>query len=419
MKFGVFVWLLAGAVIAGNPVIKDIGMSDPHVRIFDEKVYLYCGHDAHPDDRTWMMHEWRIFSTTNLVDWVQEGSISPKDNYMPNDSHDCWATDAAERNGKYYFYFSDQKRGVGVMTSDAPGGPFVDPLGKPLVSPMHDPTILIDDDAAKTPYMVYGDKAGSYHVVKLNDDMISLAEKPKPITISGEQWKKAPHWMDKNYIFKYDGSYYLSWGGDYAISKNIYGPYECVGAVGKGYELGMFAHGSFFWWKGQFYHMWCYYLRPGYKYRESIITYCHFDRDGKIVTDTAFLDAHFANGVGQYDASWPQIEAEWFYEKSGGTKQQTEDGFEVAGLKDGEWLRFANMRLSGAEKMFSAKVTGSGTLELRKGSPDGALLCEIIIESGMPVSGTVKTDAEKLDIYLVFRGKKDARLAIDSFAFSQ
>jgi len=138
---------------------------------------------------------------------------------MDDNSSDCWAGDAATRNGKYYFYFSDRKRGIGVMTSDSTSGKYTDALGKPLVSSMHDPTILIDDDKNKTPYLVYGDKeGGGFHIARLNEDMISVTESPKPIIINGKEWENAPHWMDKNYIFKQNGKYYLSWGRDYAIA---------------------------------------------------------------------------------------------------------------------------------------------------------------------------------------------------------
>jgi len=90
------------------------------------------------------------------------------------------------------------------MVSDSPAGPFKDALGKALIQPLHDPTAFIDDDKAKTPYIVYGAKeGGGYSIVKLNNDMISLAEKPKLITINGDDWKFAPGFMDKNYLFKY------------------------------------------------------------------------------------------------------------------------------------------------------------------------------------------------------------------------
>jgi len=138
-----------------------MGVSDPHVRVFNDTIYLYSGHDATTADTTWVMKDWRVFSTTDLVNWNLRNTISPKENYIDDNSKDCWASDAASRNGKYYFYFSDRKRGVGVMTSDAPAGPFKDALGKPLVSPMHDPTILTDDDTKKTPYLIYGDRKPS------------------------------------------------------------------------------------------------------------------------------------------------------------------------------------------------------------------------------------------------------------------
>ncbi|WP_199140417.1 family 43 glycosylhydrolase [Pedobacter sp. ASV12] len=370
-------------LLAQNPIIGIPGISDPHVRVFNKKIYLYSGHDDKPDDSTWVMKDWRVFSTSDLVNWKLETIISPQDNYMDGQSTDCWAGDAASRNGKYYFYFSDGKRGIGVMKSDAPGGKFTDALGKPLVAPMHDPTILADDDRNQTPYLVYGDKSGGgYHIAKLNNDMVSLAEKPKPIVITGQEWEKAPMWMDKNYIFKYKDTYYLSWGSAYAISKNIYGPYASVGITGKGYHLGPLAHSSFFWWKGQFYHAWCYYLKPGYKFRATIITYCHFDNEGRIITDTDFLDKHFASGVGQYDASWPKIEAEWFYEKDSLTRKHAigNGDFELVAMHNGSWVRFANVNMAKSSQVLTARISGldrASALEIRLDSLNGPIIGEL------------------------------------------
>ncbi len=411
--------------VGQNPLIKDIGMSDPHVRVFNDTIYLYTGHDSHPDDKTWVMKEWRVFSSTNLLDWKQRGSISPRENYMDDNSTDCWAADASTRNGKYYFYFSDRKRGVGVMQANSPLGPFVDALGKPLVSPMHDPTVLIDDD--NSPYLVYGDKeGGGFHVVRLNDDMISVAETPKAIQIIGDEWEQAPEWMDKNYIFKNKGTYYFTWGRDYAISENIYGPYKCVGAVGKGHNLNEYAHGSFFWWKGQFYHMWCYYIRPGYKYREVIMTYCHFDNDGRIVTDTKFLDEHFVNGVGRYNASWNKVEAEWYYEKSAELKKQSnENGFEISNLSEGSWLRFANMEFDKDFSNFAANASGGSKyskIEIVLDNPAGKIIGAVSFP-GTEEYKTVKCKVNALkgkhDLYLKFTGIDSADIALDWFQFSE
>jgi len=423
--------LFVKLTFAQNPIIKDIGMSDPHVRVFNDTVYLYCGHDSHPDDETWVMKQWRIFSTVDLINWKQEGIISTKDNYMDDNSTDCWAGDAATRNGKYYFYFSDRKRSVGVMVSDSPVGPFTDALGKPLISPMHDPTILIDDDSKKTPYLLYGDKeGGGFHIARLNEDMISTAEDPRPIEINGKEWEDAPAWMDKNYIFKYQDIYYLTWGRDYATSRNIYGPYECTGAVGHGHNLSEYAHGSFFWWKGQFYHNWCYYLRPGFKYRESIITYCHFDDEGGIVTDTDFLDKHFETGVGQYEASWSEIQAEWYYEKSPGINKEgfADGGFKASNIMNESWLRYSNMNFEKITDTFSARILankGSGQIEIRQDSTSGLLLgvADVPKMKGnhdyMMVSGKIKKAKGIKDIYLVFKGKAKSEFDLDWFSFSE
>lgn len=419
---------------AGNPLIKDIGMSDPHIRVFNDTVYLFTGHDDHPDDKLWVMKDWRVFSSTDLVSWKQETTISTKDNYMPDNSKDCWAGDAATRNGKYYFYFSDQKRSIGVMVADSPGGHYVDALGKPLVSPMHDPTAFIDDDENKTPYIIYGDKeGGGYRVARLNEDMISLAETTKPIQIIGEEWESAPKFMDKNYLFKHKGTYYLSWGRDYATSTNVYGPYTCVGAMGNGHKLDQFAHGSFFWYHGQYYHIWTYYLRSGFKYRECIITYCHFDNQGNIVTDMNFLDKHFASGVGQYESSWPKIEAEWYYGKSEAlTKQDADEGgFEINNIENGSWLKFANMDFKNIDfeskrRTFQARVThikNSGAIEIRLDSPTGELIgtatvtADDVLNGNASISCNLNKVVGKRDLYLSFTSEVQSPFNLNYFSF--
>lgn len=409
-----------------NPITNYKGVSDPHIRVFKDTIYLYSGHDANPDDKLWVMKDWRVFSSTNLLDWTLKNTISPKDNYMDDYSIDCWASDAASRNGKYYFYFSDKKRGIGVMESNSPTGPFNDALDKPLVEPLHDPTIFIDDDKTKTPYVIYGDKSDSYYIAQLNDDMISLAEDPIPISIHGEEWENAPNWMDKNYLFKHNGTYYLSWGKNYATSKSIYGPYECVGSVGQGHHLDQFAHGSFFWWKGQFYHIWCYYLKNGFKFRESIITYCHMDDNGKIVTDTQFLDKHFSNGVGQYNTAWSKIEAEWYYEISANIKKKgtKEKGFILSNIKNNSWVKFANVNFETTKDTFKAalqNVKGKGEIEIYIDGLKGLLIGKIAINK-KSTSSTISCEIKKIigakDLYLKFIGDKQFEVELDSFKFT-
>lgn len=417
------------SVYSQNPIIKDIGMSDPHVRVFNDTIFLFTGHDGHPDDKLWVMKDWQIFSSTDLKNWKFRNTISPADNYMGSENQDCWAGDAISRNDKFYFYFSDHKRSIGVMVSDTPAGKYRDALGKPLIAPMHDPTILVDDDENKTPYLIYGDKeGGGYHIAKLNDDMISLAESPKILTISGDEWVEAPKWMDKNYIFKYKNIYYLSWGRDYAISKNIYGPYECQGAVGEGHNLNEFAHGSFFWWKGQFYHIWTYYLRPGFKYRECIISYCHIGDDGRIVTDTDFLNQNFKNGVGSYNASWSVIQAEWYTGKSENIIKigTFDNGFQLTNIEKDSWVKFANMDFGESAQNRKISIVFSHSknpvsFQVRVDSPTGQIISKGVLlqerdsENNMIRSLDLENVSGIKDMYIVFNENIASEVRFDRF----
>jgi hypothetical protein len=292
---------------------------------------------------------------------------------------------------------------------------------------MHDPTLFVDNNKKQTPYLLYGDKeGGGFHIAKLKQNMVALAYKPKPIEIVGKEWENAPKWMDKSYLFKHKDTYYLSWGRDYATSENIYGPYKCVGAVGKGHHLNEFAHGSFFWWKGQFYHMWCYYIRPGFKYREVIMSYCHFNDKGEIITDTRFLDEHFENGVGQYNASWDKIEAEWFYEKTEALEKIALDsGFQVSNITEGSFLQFANVTFDEDYTNFVANLRGLGKyakVEIILNKPDGKVVGAVSfpkLSGYKTVKGKVNVPKGKYNVYLKFTGIERGDCAIDWFKFSE
>ena len=66
--------------------------------------------------------------------------------------------------------------------------------------------------------------------------------------------------------------------------------------------------------------MWCEFVsehnagapaKHHYAYRDSWMTYTHYLANGDMTDDWNFLDRHGAAGVGQYDAGWPRVEAEW------------------------------------------------------------------------------------------------------------
>lgn len=408
----------------GNPIIPFVGMADPHIFIYNNKPYLYTTRDIDSlsTKNKFVMPDWQIWSSDDLVNWVHERTIYPTETYMGK-SNDCWATDMGVRNGKYYFYFSNKNTSTGVMLSESPTGPFKDALGKPLLdtgltsSQEYDPTILTDNDEARTPYIVFGhhrdnDSLLGYYIAKLNDDMISLAEPPKKIYFNGDVDVMTND--DKPNLHKYKGVYYLSSGSHYATSTNIYGPYTKRGNSGFGkFGLTAQAHGNYFMWNNQWFHTWCkFHLgKDVARYRESYITYVHYKKDGSLVDDTLLLSKHFENGVGQYSAKWDRIEAEWFMASDKVEKGENADGFEVKACYDKGYLYYPNISDLNRNATLSIKINPhvGGRIDVRSGSPTGSLLgsIEVPVESSkdyFQYKCNLKNNSGTNNIYLVFSG---------------
>ena len=270
-----------------NPLIDSPGMSDPHVLVEDDVCYVFTGHDVGFGVNDWVMPDWRIYRSTDLESWEHVGTISPKDNYMGEGHTSCWAGDIVKRNGKYYWYFSNRKENSGVMVASKPEGPYVDAIGGPLVDSF-DPTIFVDDN--NTPYIIYGEH--TYKIARLKESMIALDEEPKEIVINRTTYFPD---TDKNAVHKRNGIYYLSCSGYYATSKNLYGPYETQGLIGEGYGLDTgYAHGDFFQFKGEWYHVWCRYIdRSIDRTRDCFIAPVIYDENGLMKDDLSHIDPKY------------------------------------------------------------------------------------------------------------------------------
>lgn len=271
-----------------NPLIENPGMSDPHMLVVNDTCYLFTGHDIGFGVSDWVMPDWRIYRSTDLQSWEHVGTIRPEDNYMGKGNTNCWAGDIVARNGKYYWYFSNRKESIGVMVALKPEGPYIDALGKPLTDSF-DPTIFVDDD--NTPYIIYGE--GTYKIARFKDSMIELDEEPKEIHINGADLYKCCG--DKNSLHKHNGIYYLSYSGLYATAKNIYGPYEVQGIVGKGFGVDTpYAHGDFFIWKGNWYHTWCrYQSRSKDRIRDCFIAPTYYKENGTMYDDYRHINENY------------------------------------------------------------------------------------------------------------------------------
>lgn len=196
-----------------------------------------------------------MWSSADLVSWTLENTVSPNTRLSwDNLTDECWATNAVTVNGTTYFYLSMGPKQIGVVHSvTGPTGPFIDPLGKPLIpeglSPTcsRDPGVLVDAD--RQAYLIYG--TFNYLIARLNADMVTLAEALRPVKVLHQQ-----HRDGKPFLHRCGETYSLSWGCFYATGSSPYGPFNFSGNVIDVAELAntSFAsgggtvdlHGSFF-----------------------------------------------------------------------------------------------------------------------------------------------------------------------------
>ena len=411
-------------------IFPDMGVCDPHVHIYNGKAWLFSSHDRGPGQPIFRMDDWRIFSSDDLVNWKLEATVHPEDTFL-GQCEECYAVDSAERNGKYYFYFSQQQYQTGVMVSEkGPAGPYKDALGAPLLpprlaeTPSYDPTVFIDDDENQTPYIMWGYTLGAdhYYIARLNEDMISLAEEPKMVEIENG-WQNDACW-----ISKFGGVYYLnSHEGDYATSDNIYGPYTYRGKICQDCFTD---HGTFFTFHNQLYFTYAVPENFGSDepldryYRTMKIVYAHLKDNGEIVTDDFIKKV----GVGQYNAKWDEIRGEWFFDASDGiVKKENDDGFELRGIVDGMHLTFPNIKNMPENATLRICVSNGNdtpcTVEVRKENEKGKLLgtCTVGNTGGFDKYQTfdigLKNNAGTLGLCFVFRSDAPEALRFDMFSF--
>lgn len=416
---------------AGNPLVKDAGMADPHVRIFNDKAYLYSTIDAEPNSPEWNMPAWAVWSSNDLIEWKLERTIKPVETYIGESTY-CWAPDAEQRNGKTYFYFSNHNKDTGVMVSDMPQGPFKDALGKPLMSAdltpskEYDISILTDNDKNKTPYIAFGHHRDAeshlrYYVAKLADTMIALAEEPKKIEITGGFGGN-----DKPNLHKYKDTYYLTAGAKFATSKNIYGPYVYHGYSGgndQPFGLSNQAHGNYFTWNNQWFHVWCQFIwdKEKSKFRDSKMTYLHYKDNGEMVDDVGFLEKHYATGVGQYDAAWEKIEAEWYMKASNLEKRESASGFELRNIHKDSSVTYPNVRNAIADTTISFQYASKegAVIVVRANDKKGAVLAQCTLpktgEEYAQESCQLKNNAGDLNLFFEFKGKSKDLVRLDWF----
>ncbi|WP_396600612.1 family 43 glycosylhydrolase [Algibacter sp. R77976] len=428
-------------VHAQNPIVSNVGLNDPHIHIFNDTAYVYASHDKSINNDKFIMEDWWIWSSPDLVNWTKRSVLNPKDTYIGKDFSRCWATDAAYKNDKYYFYFSEGNEQSGVVVGDTPVGPWKDVLGKPLLksdmTPTHEYDMAVFEDDGEH-YIIFG--VWEYYIAKLNNDMMSLAETPKKIEIRNPRGPYNPHGNneemptdDKPFVHKYNGKYYLSWGCFYAMSDNLYGPYDYKDSVIKessfaqGYDEPTWPngflqgrHGSFFEWHNQWYFIYCDISQTGNRYfRDSFISYVHYKDNGDIATIR--VDGI---GVGNYNAN-SSIEAEDFFKAYKLNKvENTKGGFSIQPLENASYVIYPNIKGLSNKSILELDVLANqaALVEIREDNPNGNLLfvCEVPkndIYTFQKRTFNTKKLKENQSLCLVFKGVKEESFILNQLQF--
>jgi beta-xylosidase len=233
----------ATAPLINNPLIKGTYTADAAAMVYKDSVYLYAGHDeASKDFNFYKMNDWLVYSSADMVHWKSH-PIPLKTSDFKWSSGDAWASQAIERNGKFYWYVAVSHaaipgKAIGIAVSDSPIGPFKDALGKALITNDMTTQTKIDwDDIDPTVYIDANGQAYLYwgntvcHYVKLKPNMVEMDGPIQTVAL--------PHYTEAPWIHKHNDWYYLSYAYGfpekiaYAMSKSITGPWEFKGILNE------------------------------------------------------------------------------------------------------------------------------------------------------------------------------------------
>lgn len=228
------------SVIDNNPIITQRFGADPYAMVYGDKTYFYMTGDAFEYDKDGNVVEntygaintINVVSTEDMVNFQDHGAIrAAGEDGAAKWARNSWAPAAAWKNidgkDKFFLYFANSGGGIGVLTSDSPTGPFVDPLGEALISRntpncadvlwLFDPAVLVDDDGRAYIYFGGGvpegrvSDPGTARVAELGEDMISIVGEPVRIDV--------PYLFEDSGIHKYNDKYYYTYCSNWQVDQ--------------------------------------------------------------------------------------------------------------------------------------------------------------------------------------------------------
>lgn len=439
----------AVTAMAQNPVIGTMYTPDPAPYVHGDKVYLFVDHDE-DDAQYFLMKDWLLFSTEDMVNWTYLGTqVTTATFSWARQGDRAWASQAVERNGKWYWYLccntAEGGDALAVAVADNPQGPWKDAIGGPLAIGFGfiDPTVFIDDDG--TPWLFWGNKGLWYG--QLSDDMVSFVDGYKEVpgyhdpAAFGElqmkmNWAKGKdeamtQYEEGPWVTKRDGLYYIVYpaGGvpeymAYSTAPSINGPWTFRGRIMDEAENSFTIHGGNINFKGHdymFYHNGMLPNGQGFR-RATCVEEFQFNADGTIPFIPFTREG--VQPVGTLDP-YRRVEAETMA-SSYGLKVDREAGTKhyVTRIHNGDWMKLRSVDFGDVPPVQATvevlNFGEDGTIEFYADNMEGKPLSVVEITRDNAVhKAPVKVPVTGVhDLYILFRGGDGELFDFDWWKFN-
>jgi len=453
----------------GNPLVSHKFGADPYALVYNDRVYLYATNDEFEYDAQGNITENRyggintltVISSADLVNWTDHGVIEVAGpNGAAKWAVNSWAPAIAHKvidgKDKFFIYFANNGSNIGVITSDSPLGPWVDPIHKPIISRdlpgvdgvpwLFDPAVLVDDDGTGYLYFGGGIPEGQFEMpntarsMQLGDDMISVVGEAKPIP--------APFMFESGGINKYNNKYYYSYCSNfytgerpegnpaageiaYLVSDNPMGPWTYQKSIlknpGHFFDVSGNNHHAMFEFKGSWYiayHAQTVSAAMGVSsgYRSTHLNKVYFNEEDVIEDIQANMQGvEKVKNLNPYETvsavtmAWQAgVDVRKLEEASANQSSHV-----LTKIHNGDWIGVASADFNQGATEFVAKlasnVTGS-IVEIRLDKLDGELIGTIDVpntssfDNWENVSTLVQSISGVHDVYFIFKGNTDQPL---------
>jgi len=408
-----------------NPLIDHKYGADPWVLEYNGRIYMYLTADAYEfnergkliNNTYGKINKITVLSSSDLINWTDHGEIpvAGPEGIAKWAAH-SWAPAVAVKKidgeDRFYLYFSNNGSNIGVLQGESPTGPWIDPLGEPVIHRdipgaegtvwCFDPAVLVDDDGKA--YMFFGgglssqDQEAALHpktarVIELGEDMITTVGTAAVIDSPAHFESAGINKIGDKYYYSYCSNFvgehpksYPGYGEiAYMTADSPMGPYKYMGVVLKNPEYffgtGGNNHHCIFTFKNQMYI--AYHAQTLGKalgrekgYRSPHINKVNVTKDGRIRPVAADMEGvKLCVPVNPYK----QIDAVFFAWQSGigVSASPGTAGLCITDVHDGDWVAVANVDFGAAGAVSFFAVLSSpagGEIEIRLESPKGAVI---------------------------------------------